>query len=422
MTEEFLSFLWKYRLYKSDNLYVEGEKVEVIHPGELNRDSGPDFFNTKLRIGDAIWAGNAEVHLKASDWNRHGHDKNAAFDNVILHITAENDQPVYTSKGRLVATINLDFNDAHFMNYNTLMANKKWIPCAENFAATEPILLSSWLSKLGIDRLEYRTDQIMANLDQTINNWEEAFYRQMARGYGFHVNSQPFEALARSVPYHVVKKHSNNPMQLEAIFFGQAGFLRDDYNNEEYYNKLRYEHGFFKTKYNLQPVDTQLWKFMRLRPGNFPTVRIAQFVALFTRSTSIFSSVLDAKGLDSIYDLLSVDVSDYWKCHYTFGNASHKVSKPLGKESVKILIINAIAPFYFIYGKKLGLLQFQDKALQILEEMDAEDNSIMKGWGQLGVKPKNAFDSQALIHLKNEYCDKKRCLDCGIGMKIITNA
>ena len=420
MTEEFLSFLWKYQLFNTTELRVDGEKVEIIQPGELNRNSGPDFFNSKVKIGKTVWVGNVEIHLKASDWYHHNHDKNAAFDNVILHITAENDQPVYSSKGRKVATVILDFDTAHLRNYKTLIANKKWIPCADDLPKVDTIIITSLLSKMGIERLEYRTNQITDSLDKTINDWEESFYWQIARSYGFHVNSQPFESLARSIPYHIVKKHSNNQTQLEAIFFGQAGFLLDDYNNDEYYNKLRKEYEFLRGKYNLQPVETHIWKFMRLRPGNFPTIRIAQFIGLLSRNTSIFSSIIEAKDLETLYTLLSADVSEYWKCHYTFGNLSRSVTKTIGKESAKIIIINTIAPFYFIYGKKLGLTQYEDMALQILEEIDAEDNSIIKDWRQHGIKPKSAFESQALLHLKNEYCDKKRCLDCGIGVKIIS--
>jgi len=420
MTEEFLSFLWKYQLYSAEKLFVDGERIEIVQPGEHNHHAGPDFFNSKIKIGNTIWAGNVEIHLKASDWYRHGHDKNAAFDNVVLHIVFENDQPIYTSKGRHVATVKLEFDSKHLSNYDSLTINKKWIPCVDYLPVIDPIIITSMLSKMGIERLEYRTDQIIDNLDKTINDWDESFYWQIARSYGFHVNSQPFEALARSVPYHIVKKHSHNQTQLEAIFFGQAGFLLDDYSNDEYYNKLRKEYDFLKVKYNLQPVETHIWKFMRLRPGNFPTIRIAQFIGLLSRNTSIFSSLLDAKDLESLYILLSADVSEYWRSHYTFGNMSRSVTKTLGRDSAKILIINTIAPFYFIYGKKLGLVHFEDKAMQILEDIEAEDNSIIKDWKQHGIKPKSAFDSQALLHLKNEYCDKKRCLDCGIGIKIIS--
>jgi Protein of unknown function (DUF2851) len=420
MTEEFLSFLWKYRLYNADNMVIDGNKVQILNPGELNHDSGPDFFNAKLKIGDTIWAGNIEIHQRSSDWNRHGHDKNAAFDNVVIHIVGLNDQVVYTSKGREVATVSLDFDPAHLINYDILMMNKKWIPCAGNLSDIEPVILSTLLTKVEIERLELRTSQIMLDLDKTANDWDETFYRQIARSYGFHVNSQPFEALAKSIPFIIAKKYCHNYPQLEALYFGQAGFLQDDYSFDDYYNNLKKEYEFLKVKHHLQPIESHVWKFMRLRPGNFPTIRIAQFVGLIGINPSLFATVLDAGTLDSLYHILSANVSEYWQSHYTFGNLSRSVAKTLGKESAKILIINTIVPFYFIYGKKMGLVEYQDKALEFLENMDAEDNAIIKDWKRHGVKPKNAFDSQALLHLKNEYCDKKRCIECAIGVEIIS--
>ena len=420
MTEQFLSFLWKYQLYDVDTLCVEGEKIAVISPGEQNSDAGPDFFNAKIKIGETIWVGNVEIHLKSSDWYRHNHNKDAAFDNVILHVVAQNDQEVYTSKGRRVVNAEIIFNERLSENFKSLTNNSKWISCADKIPAINPVVITSWLGKAGIERLEFRTGQIIDNLEKTVNDWEEVFYRQLARSYGFHVNSQPFEALAKSISYQIVKKHAVNSVQLEALFYGQAGFLLDDYSNDEYYNKLRKEYAFLKEKYGLKPIDTHLWKFMRLRPGNFPTIRIAQFVGLLRQNTSIFSAVIEAKDLKSFLNLLSVDVSEYWETHYTFGNLSTFKAKPLGEKSAKVIIINTIVPILFIYGKKLGLSQYQDRAIEILEEIKTEDNVIIKEWKHLDIIPKNAFDSQALLHLKTEYCDKKRCLECGIGLKIIT--
>jgi hypothetical protein len=419
MNENFLSFIWKFQLYQSNSLLFDGEKMEVIHPGELNCDSGPDFFNAKIKVGDTIWVGNVEVHLKASDWYRHGHDKGPAFDNVILHITGQNDQAVYTSKGRLVPTLELLFDKTYLVNYNELMVKQKWIPCAERIASIDPIIISSWFSKIGVERLESRTLHILDNLSNTVNDWDEAFYRQLARSYGFHVNSQPFEALANATPYKILKKYSDNLLRLEALLFGQAGLLCDDYSNDDYYVKLKTEYEFLHSKYHLQSVEPHVWKFMRLRPGNFPSIRIAQFAALIHQTPSLFSVILDAEHLSLLLEIFTYDVSEYWRTHYTFGNVSHPVRKSMGLESAKIIIINTIVPFYFIYGKKLGLTKYQDKAMQFLEQIEAEDNSLITQWRNLGIKPQNAFDTQALLQLKSEYCDKKRCLDCGIGAKII---
>ncbi|MDP4208734.1 MAG: DUF2851 family protein [Bacteroidota bacterium] len=419
MTEDFLSFLWQYKLYNPNELFADGEKIEVLHPGERNVDAGPDFFNTKIKIGETVWAGNAEIHRKATDWNLHGHDKNPAFDNVILHVTAQNDGSVYTSKGRKLQTIELAFDSAYWHNYNSLLVQPLWIPCAGQIAVIDPFIISSWLSKLGIERLESRTTSILNQLEKTNNDWEEIFFRQIARSFGFHVNSLPFEALANVTPYIIVKKCSHDITQIEALLFGQAGFLHDDYSDDEYYRKLKSEYNFLRAKYDLTPIDTHLWKFLRLRPGNFPTIRLAQFAAFLHRNPSFFSSIIDAAESETLIEMLTANISDYWKVHYTFGDESQLKSKSLGRNSACTILINTVIPFYFVYAKKLGLPQFQDRAMQLLESLDAETNSVITGWAELGVNASNAFDSQALLQLKNEYCEKKRCLECAIGSKLI---
>jgi hypothetical protein len=421
MNEEFLSFIWKYRLYNVNTLNLEGEKIEIIYPGELNIDSGPDFFNAKIKIGDTIWVGNAEVHSKASDWNRHNHDQNAAFDNVILHITEQNDMPVFTSKGRQVPAIEMVFEKKYLNIYNELMLKQKWIPCADSINSVDSIIFSSWLNKMGIERLEARTNHILDNLTHTTNDWDEAFYRQLARNLGFHVNSQPFDALAMATPYKIIKKHSHNLVQLEALLFGQAGFLIDDHNQDEYYLKLKKEYEFLRSKYYLHAIDTHIWKFMRLRPSNFPTIRIAQFAQILHKNSTLCSIILDTENLSTLLQLFAVDVSEYWQTHYTFGNISHPVRKVLGMDSAKAIVINTVVPLYFLYGKKMGLPQYEDKALLFLEQIEAETNSTITQWKNLNIIPKNAFDSQALLQLRNEYCDKKKCLKCGIGAKIIVS-
>lgn len=421
MNEEFLSFIWKYGLYEYGNFYSEGEKIEIIHPGDHNRDSGPDFFNAKIKIGDTIWVGNAEIHVKASDWNRHNHDQNSAFDNVILHITYNNDIQIYTSKALKVPAIELRFNQHYLENYNFLMTDQQWIPCSDQLKKIDPFIVSSWLSKVGVERLESRIEPIKENLAETTNNWEEAFYRQMTRSFGFHVNSYPFEALAKATPYITIKKHAHDILQLEALLFGQAGFLGNDYSDDTYYNKLKTEYQFIKTKYTLHPMDVHLWKFMRLRPVNFPTVRIAQLAALIHRDPTLFSLLFDAKKLSSIYQILIGDLSDYWNTHFTFGNESKFRRKTLGVESAKIIAINTIVPFFFVYGKMMGNTDIQDRAMQFLELIEPEENSEIRNWKKVGILPKNAFDSQALLQLKSGYCSKRRCLECGIGSRIICN-
>ncbi len=421
VNEKFLSFLWKYKLYDHDSLYLDGEKIDVVNPGEINIDSGPDFFNSKIKIGNTIWVGNIEIHVKSSDWNRHGHDTNPAFNNVILHITELIDIPVYTSIGQIVPTVKLLYDKSLLANYIQLLKQELWIPCANHLHNISDIIISSWLTKIGIERLEAHSNSFISNMTSTINDWEEVLYRQLARSFGFHVNALPFEALAKSVPFKILKKYRNDLFQLEALLFGQSGLLFNEHSNDKYFNKLKTEHDFLQKKHSLKPIEPHLWKFMRVRPGNFPSIRIAQFAAFIHLNPSFFSNILEAVNVQTLINLLKIEVSAYWKNHYTYENATRDISKPLGEESCKVIIINAIIPYYFMYGKINGLANFQDKALQFLETLGPEKNSIIDRWKQLGIVSKHAFDTQALIEQKNEYCDKKRCLDCGIGLKIISN-
>lgn len=421
MTENFLSFLWKFKLYNTNSLLLDNVNVEIISHGELNSNSGPDFFNAKIKIGDTIWVGNIEIHVKASDWNVHGHNKNQAYDNVILHVVLQNDTPVNTTKGRIVPTIELKFDSKMEQNYKHLMQNEQWIACASHIKTMDSFVVSSVIEKNGIECLENHTQHIFDNLEASTNNIEEAFYRQMVKSFGFHVNSQPFELLAKSLPYQLIKKYSENQFQLEALLFGQAGMLFDDYNNDLYYRKLKAEYAFLRSKHDLTPIDVHLWKYMRLRPGNFPTIRIAQLSVLLHRISFLVSEIIEASDVEILTHLLSIPVSEYWLTHYTFANESVSKSKTLGAESAKTIIINTIVPFYFVYGKIMGNTDFQDKSLRILEEIEKEKNVIVKEWIRIGVEPRNAFDSQALIYLKTNYCDKKRCLECAIGLKFIGN-
>lgn len=422
MNEAFLSFLWKYKLYLIEDWYSEGEKIEVISTGELNTDSGPDFFNVKIRIGSTIWVGNAEVHIKASDWQRHGHEKNPAFSNVVLHITSENDYQAVTSNGTKVPTIALRFDPDFEERYNQLMLQQKWIPCSNHIQKVDPVIVLSCLSKTGVERLESKTAQILMSLADTANDWEEVFYRYLTRSFGFHVNSQPFEMLAKSTPFKLLRKYRNDSLKLEALLFGQAGLLPEDSHTDEYCTTLKAEYLFLKKKHALHPIETHLWKFMRIRPGNFPTIRIAQLAALIRSNYSFFTNILEAETTSALLTLLHAEVNEYWSSHYTFGNATRRISKTLGEVSAKNIIINAIVPFYFIYGKTNGELHFQDKAIHFLESIEAENNTVIEQWKQHGIIAKNAFDTQALIQLKTEYCDKRRCLQCGIGARIICSA
>jgi hypothetical protein len=419
ITEKLLSFIWQYKLYFAESLMTGLQPIEIISPGELNTNAGPDFFNTKIKAGNTIWAGNTEIHIKASDWNAHGHDRNPAFDNVVLHVVHTNDVPVFTSKGRKVPAIELKFDDTYLTTWQQLINNKHFAACAPHLSGVDPFKITAWIGKLGVERLEMRAAQIDSNLSRTTQNYEEAFYRQIARSFGFHINAQPFEQLANATPLLILKKHAHNLVQTEALILGQANFLADDYNTDPYYQQLRNEYHFLRSKYNLTPIDIHLWKFARLRPGNFPTLRLAQFAALIHKTASLFSVTIEATSVKQLIDIISAPVSEYWHQHYNFGKSSKEAKNTLGEASARILIINTIIPFMFVFGKAQKNSTLQDKAMQWLEDIEPETNVIINEWEKVKIVPRNAFESQALLQLKAEYCDRKRCLECSIGLNVM---
>lgn len=421
MTEDILHFIWKHSSYFS-SLYINsgGEKVEVIATGEHNSDSGPDFFNAKVKIEDTIWAGNVEIHVNSSDWNKHGHNLDAAYDSVILHVVAKNDTPVYNSKGDEVTTIEIGYPHSIKQHLQQLIANEKWIPCANYITQYDEFKLRIWLSSIAIERLEQKTEQVISWVHDYNNSWEEAFYVSMARSFGLKINALPFELLAKSTPLKYLGKIKNSKTSIEATLFGQAGMLNkitDD--TDSYQQSLKKEYDYIRQKYSLTPIPTHLWKFMRLRPVSFPTIRIAQLASLIQNSSGLFSKCIEAPNLTHLYELLTHNVSEYWETHYTFGNESKTKQKPIGKETVRVITLNTIIPFMFAYGKLRNNQPLKDKALNLLESIAPEKNSITKGFEILGIKADNALYSQALVHLKNSYCDKRKCLFCNVGANVL---
>lgn len=421
MRESFLHFLWRWRRFDAQNLTTtDGQALEILHPGEWNDHAGPDFFNARLRIGDTTWAGNVEMHLRASEWLAHRHSDDAAYDNVVLHVVFEDDQPIARASGERIPCLELKGRiPAKILeNYQRLEHERAWIPCQSFFKNIPDIVRLNWLDRLLVERLEQKTAAVAEMLAATENHWEEAFYRLLARNFGLKVNAEPFEALARSLPLLTLAKHKNDLKQVEALLFGQAGFLEETFK-DEWPKALAQEYKFLKHKYDLAPMAASQWKFLRLRPANFPTVRLAQFAALVHQSAHLFSKILEAKNLRELENLFDVQPGDYWLTHFQFDKPSVKRPKHLGRDFVHLLIINAIAPFLFHYGKTREQEEFQKRALRLLEELPPEANAIVDGWADLGVSAKNAYQTQALIHLKTRYCDAKRCLECAIGNAIL---
>ena len=425
MKEEFLHYLWKYSLYDSDKLIDDnGNRIIVINPGEYNRDSGPDFFNARLLIGDMEWAGNVEIHIRSSHYNVHGHNHDPAFDNIILHVVAENDKRVYNTRGEEILTVELVYSDLIYDRYVSLVNNPFVVACESDLPAVDGYYIRHWLSALVIERLQEKTEQVMKIFSETGNDWDETFYRMLTRYFGFRVNSEPFAMLAAALPFKIIRKHSDNRLQVEALLFGTAGMLEEglfkDAIKDTYYVDLIREYKVLSSKYSLQPIDGWIWKFSRLRPANFPTVRIAQLATMLTVAGGLFSKVLEAVNINELMELLEVSASDYWNDHFIFGKISRSYPKVTGLQAANILIINAVVPLLFANGRYRDSEMICERAVRYLEETNPEQNSIIDGWESAGISAESAFYTQALIHLRNNYCRKRRCLECRIGAKVIS--
>ncbi len=421
--EDFLHYVWKFRLFDRIGLQTnDGEELEILSAGMHNSDSGPDFHNARIRIGETIWAGNVEVHLSSSDWQKHGHTTDNAYDNVILHVVYRDDEPLILTNGRHVPTLELQNRipaDLYSRYHTLIFGNQTVIPCEANIGSVDHITLYNWLTRVLVERLEKRSAAVITALNKNRGDWEETFYQFLAANFGFKTNALPFELLAKSLPQVILAKHKNNPLQIEALLFGQAGFLKDDMV-DEYPQKLKKEYEFLQKKYQLVPVENHLWKFMRMRPPNFPTIRLAQFAALVVQSNHLFSKLLEIKDVKGLRHLFTeIKVNPYWENHYRFDVESAPSSKNLGQASIDVLLLNTLALFLFSYGKHNQIQHYINRSLKLLEYLPNENNKIVADFANLGVKIKTAFESQALLELKNNYCNYKKCLHCGVGNKIL---
>ena len=419
MTEQFLHYVWFQKLFSPLQVTVAGDAVEIVDIGQLNTDAGPDVFNAKVKINGTLWAGNVEFHQKSSDWMRHGHTHNPSYNSVILHVVFEVDAPIYRVDGSEIPQVILNFSPNLLQQYETLQGQKSFIACEKHIAEVLPINLYNWFDRLLVERLEQKTAVIEKLLSQTINNWEEAFYVILARNFGFSTNALAFELLAKSLPLTILAKHKNNLMQLEALLFGQAGFLDKSDISDAYFVELQHEYQFLQIKYELKSIDNSLWKLLRLRPANFPTVRLAQFAALIYNSSKLFSKILETPAYINLCQLFQVEISTYWETHYLFGEESKSTPKRLSKASVDSLLINTVVPFLFHYGKINQDEQLMKRSFDLLTTMLPEKNHIVTGFDLCGVKAHSAYDSQALIQLKRAYCDVHKCLQCHLSKQVL---
>jgi Protein of unknown function (DUF2851) len=422
MHEKFLAYIWRSKRFNLDNLTTtQGEPLEILHTGELNTHSGPDFGNARIKVGDTLWAGNVEIHVKASDWHRHKHTIDRAYDNTILHVIHEADLPITNTLGAEIPALVLagKYSDNLYAKFIALESNQKPIPCAAQIGEVPPVVWHSWLDRLLVQRLEQKTEIIQQQITYAQNNWDEAFYHALGRNFGQKVNAQPFEALAKSLPMQILAKHKSQLFQIEALLFGQAGMLEQQYT-DAHPESLRKEYQYLKHKYSLQPLDAVQWKYFRMRPAGFPTIRIAQFAALVYHSSHLFSKVMEAESVKTLEHLFKCEVSAYWRTHYRFDTETQKATaKPITKDQVHLIIYNTILPFWFLYGKARQLPDLQKKALDFYEALPAEANQIISDWEEVGKKAQTAGQSQALIELRTQFCDKKRCTHCAVGVQIL---
>ncbi|MBY0543038.1 MAG: DUF2851 family protein [Sphingobacteriaceae bacterium] len=420
--EDFLHFIWQYRLYGAQKLYTTtGEEVEVLQPGNLNKNAGPDFSNAKLIINKTTWAGNVEIHIKASDWILHQHQNDNAYDNVILHVVYDADQQVFRKNGTSIPTLALKgLFDIELINrYESLITSVNNFPCEKQIGEIDEFIINHFLSRVLVERLADKSTEVYEKVKELKGDWDETFYHFMAKNFGFKVNAIPMEMLAQSLPQQLFAKHKDNSLQIEALIFGQAGFLNQKFE-DKYPQELKREYQFLQKKYNLKPIDISLWKFMRMRPQNFPTLRLAQFAALIVNSNHLFSKILTLKDYKNSAQLFeNLPVNPFWEKHYHFNKKTENVGLQLGKSSIDNILINTLSLFLFAYGKAMDQHNFETRAFYLLENLPSENNAILQHFKNAGVNIKTAFNSQALLQLKKKYCNEKKCLNCAIGIKIL---
>ena len=400
--EQLLHYVWKHKLFPLKPLLTaEGESIEIIDPGQANYNAGPDFFNAKIKIGGVVWVGNIEIHQQSSEWERHGHHLDSNYDSVILHVASEIDASVRRSDGETIPQLELHCPGYLSDNYRQLIEADRYPACYRLIPALPKLLLHSWLSRLQTERFEQKTDKIMQLLGRHRKDWEHVFFIILARNFGFGTNSDAFEFWAETIPLQAVNKHRDSLFQIEAFFFGQAGLLQE-VPADEYTDRLMKEYTYLSHKFGLRPSANSRWKLLRMRPDNFPHVRIAQLASFYYRSQGLLSALMEAQSLKSLRDMLRCGTSEYWLTHYVFGEASPPHPKTLSNQTIDLLVINTVIPFLYAYGKyKTDNILIQ-RANGLLEEMRPENNFIVRIWKECGLEAAHAGDSQALIQLKKE--------------------
>ncbi len=420
MKEDFLHHIWQFKKFDIQHLRtVKGEPVEIINSGQYLQQSGPDFFNAQLRIGNQTWAGNVEIHIKSSDWYLHSHERDAAYDNVILHVVWEHDTEVIRQDTTEIPVLELKkYVDAQVLNsYNTLTAAKTWIYCEKELETLNSFVLENWKERLFFERLERKALPILELATETNGDWEAVLFSFLAKNFGLNTNGEAFHAIAKSLPFSIVRKESFEAENLEALLLGRAGIL-DEKHEDVYPKDLIARYNYIVTKHRLESVHINKPEFFRHRPDNFPTIRLSQLAQLYHNHQNLFSKIIASNSIEDIYKIFLVTVSPYWQTHYTFDKESPKKRKALTKSFIDLVIINTIIPFRFAYAKSRGE-ETSEELLQLLQQLPPEKNSIIEKFKQFKMPVSSAYDTQALLQLKNEYCNNKRCMQCSIGLELL---
>lgn len=420
MKEDFLHYLWKFKKFNTLNLTTfNGEEITIVNVGHYLELAGPDFFNAQIVIANQKWAGNVEIHLKSSDWYVHHHERDSAYENVILHVVWEHDTEIFRGNNTEIPVLELKkyVDTKTIANYQSLVSPKSWIFCEKQIKEVDEFVIKNWQERLFFERLERKSKPIYDLLQQTNNDWEAVLFCLLAKNFGLNTNGELFFKLAQSIPFSIIRKESFELENLEALLFGQVGLL-DSEKEDNYFKDLKSRYFYLRHKYQIEKSTVEPLQFFKHRPDNFPTIRLSQLANLYHAQQNLFSKIITSTSEKSIYEIFEISVSNYWKNHYQFDKESPKKKKLLSKSFIDLVLINTIIPLQFAYAKSQGKEDIEG-LIRLLIKISPEKNTIIDKFSSVGLKSKNAFESQSLLQLKNEYCNKSRCLECAIGMELL---
>ncbi|MFV5696000.1 DUF2851 family protein [Flavobacterium sp. LB3P122] len=420
MKEDFLHYLWKFKKFDTLNLKTfNNEEVTIINVGQYLELAGPDFFNAQITIDNQKWAGNVEIHLKSSDWYVHHHEKDASYENVILHVVWEHDTEIFRSNNTEIPVLELKnyVEKETVESYQSLIAPKSWIFCEKQLKEIDEFAFKNWQERLFFERLERKSQPIFDLLEQNNQDWEAVLFSLLAKNFGLNTNGEIFLKIAQSIPFSIVRKESFEVENLEALIFGASGLL-DSEKEDNYFKDLKFRYLYLLHKYQIEKTGIEPVQFFKHRPDNFPTIRLSQLANLYHSQQNLFSKISTLNALKDIYGVFQVTASEYWLNHYQFDKESPEKKKPLSKSFIDLIVINTIIPLQFAFAKSQGK-EISEDLIRLLNEVAPEKNAVMDKFSSFGIQPKSAFETQSLLQLKNEYCNKSKCLDCAVGMELL---